>query len=93
MSKASRMASGTLKPTGQINDAIEDVKAHAKRNADGIEAALAAGEIPEELARDWLENSTYAYRYEQLDDGSVLEIRVDRHGAKPKLIDVSPNSA
>lgn len=99
--KAERYASGDLKADSneQLAEAIADVVAVSNRNAEAIRLELATGETydferktvrplktNERKRREFeLEESTHAYRYEVLEDGSVVEIRVDRAGAKPKI--------
>jgi hypothetical protein len=99
--KAERYAKGELKLENneQLAAALADVIAVSNRNADAIRLELASGmtydfdrkttrplQAEERKLREYeLESSTHAYRYEVLDDDSVVEIRVDKAGAKPKV--------
>ena len=131
------------KATGDLKDAVENVQAAAKQQAEGIRTALKTGELrnrvhveevmryaaqadteedtseiakkalsavergevtennarnysgmnaeqardrAEEVAEEWLETGCYAYRFEQLDDGSVLAVFVTGEDAEPEFV-------
>jgi hypothetical protein len=44
-----------------------------------------ARERADEVAEDWFEGTTYAYRFEVLDDDSVLAVYVTKAGEEPQL--------
>lgn len=58
---------------------VATLREHSGLSAD--EAKERAAEVHE----DWAEGSTYAYRFEYMDDGSVLAVYVERAGQKPKF--------
>lgn len=99
--KAERYAKGELKweNNEQLAAAVDDVEAAAERMGEAIRLELETGLTYDADSRTTrslrqtersqrekeLENSTYAYRFEILDDDSVVEIRVEKAGATPKL--------
>lgn len=99
MTIAEKIADGKLRPPSNVEDAIAEVLAAAAHAHAGIvethelavdgkvpahrpeEAEFASKNVRDEHLRD----STYAYRFEDFDDGSRLAVYVTRHGEEAQL--------
>jgi hypothetical protein len=96
---AEKIAEGKIKLPPRVEEAVVDVLAHAATAHAGIletHRRAAAGMIPahrqDEIVwadpshrDDHLAGSTYAYRFEDFEDGSRLAVFVVRHGEEAKF--------